>query len=463
MNATPPLRRELSLLPLTAVIFFNVSGGPYGIEDAVSSFGPGLTLLLLILTPLVWSLPVALAMAELSSALPDEGGYVTWVKRAFGSFWAFQVGWWSWVNSFVDVALYPVLFVDYLSRWLPNPTAMARWSIALAFIWVLTLLNIRGVSLVGWSAVFLGALAFSPVIGFAALGIGRPGDLFNLPFAVEAKDLVEGFGVGLAVMMWNYSGWDNPTTCLGEARSPESAYRRALWLALPLVVLTYLIPVATGLGAEPRVGGWRSGSLSEVGARVGGPWLADWITSAALLSAAGLFLSNLLTNSRLPFVLGQDHLLPRSLALLHSRYATPWVAIVVSSGIYSVLALLPFTELVVLDIWLYSLALLVELAAFLSIRLHEPTLHRPWRVPGGLPGAILVVALPSFIASLAIATSGLTNTLVGLAAALTGPVAYRAFAWSRHSSPVAATQGEGQAAGGSGRGVTGRDHSEGEP
>src|SRR3989338_4916549 len=81
---TASLRLELGLLPIAAVIFFNVSGGPYGIEDAVSSFGPGLALLLLILTPLVWSLPVTLVMAELSSSLPDEGGYVTWVRRGLG-------------------------------------------------------------------------------------------------------------------------------------------------------------------------------------------------------------------------------------------------------------------------------------------------------------------------------------------------------------------------------------------
>ena len=101
------LRRELGLVPLAAVVFFNVSGGPYGIEDMVPSFGPGLTLALLLLTPLVWSLPVSLVMAELASAMPDEGGYVTWVRRAFGGFWSFQVGWWSWVDSFVDIAVYP--------------------------------------------------------------------------------------------------------------------------------------------------------------------------------------------------------------------------------------------------------------------------------------------------------------------------------------------------------------------
>src|SRR2546430_14981295 len=120
------LRRELGLVPLAAVVFFNVSGGPYGIEDVVPSFGPGLALLLLVLTPLVWSLPVSLVMSELASAIPDEGGYVTWVRRAFGPFWSFQVGWWSWVDSFVDIAVYPALFVEYARLWWPGMDAVQR-------------------------------------------------------------------------------------------------------------------------------------------------------------------------------------------------------------------------------------------------------------------------------------------------------------------------------------------------
>ena len=70
------VRPELGFVPLIAVVFFNVSGGPYGIEDAVSSFGPGLCLVLLVLTPLVWSLPVALAMSELAAALPEFEKYL---------------------------------------------------------------------------------------------------------------------------------------------------------------------------------------------------------------------------------------------------------------------------------------------------------------------------------------------------------------------------------------------------
>jgi amino acid transporter len=121
---SPRRRGEIGLLPLVAILFFNVSGGPYGVEDAVGSLGPGLALLLLVVTPLVWSLPVSLAMAELASALPEEGGYVVWVQRAFGRFWGFQAGWWSWINSFVDVAVYPALFADYVAFWRPGMSAL---------------------------------------------------------------------------------------------------------------------------------------------------------------------------------------------------------------------------------------------------------------------------------------------------------------------------------------------------
>src|SRR4030095_9660551 len=138
------LKRELGVVPLAAIVFFNVSGGPYGIEDMVPAFGPGLSLLLLLLTPLLGSLPVALVMAELAAAMPDEGGYVTWTRRAFGDFWAFQVGWWSWLDSFVDVAVYPALFVEYMKFWWPDMTSIERWLLALAFIAALTGVKLAG-------------------------------------------------------------------------------------------------------------------------------------------------------------------------------------------------------------------------------------------------------------------------------------------------------------------------------
>jgi amino acid transporter len=154
----------------------------------------------------------------------------------------------------------------------------------------------------------------------------------------------------------------------------------------------------------------------------------------ALLSAAGLFLSLLLTNSRLPFVLARAGHMPRAIAAVHARFGTPWVAVVLSSACYSAGALWSFKELVVLNVWLYSLSLLVELAAFVALRLREPGLTRPWRVGGGATGMWATAVLPAALSVAAMATAGWGSTAVGLLAAMTGPAAY--FAW--RGGPAAA-------------------------
>ena len=420
-------RREIGFLPLVAILFFNVSGGPYGLEDAVSTLGPGLALLLLVVTPLVWSLPVSLAMAELAAALPEEGGYVVWVRRAFGRFWGFQVGWWSWINSFVDVAVYPALFVDYLAFWRPHTGALERWALVLVFIWVLTAVNLAGVRVTGRVAVAMAVVSLLPVVVLTAVSGAQVREIPWRPFAAEEGSLLAGLGLGLAVMMWNYSGWDAPTTTLGETREPGPSFRRAVWIALPLITLAYALPVATGLSAAGGWERWETGHWPVVAAAIGGPWLAHLVTVGAIVATAGLFLSLLLTNSRLPYVLAVAGQMPAILARLHPLSGAPWAAVVLSSVCYSLCAFWSFKELIVLNIWLYSLTLLLELGAFVALRLGEPGLRRPWRVGGGAVGMWLVAVLPSLCCLIAMATAGWLNTAVGVGAALTGPIAYLAW------------------------------------
>jgi amino acid transporter len=109
-------RRKVKLLGIVTVIFFCVSGGAYGLEPLWSSSGPGMAMILLFVTPLIYSVPVALFTAELSTAIPVEGGFYQWVKRAWGNFGGYQEGVLQWVDSWVDMALYPVLFSSYLGQ-----------------------------------------------------------------------------------------------------------------------------------------------------------------------------------------------------------------------------------------------------------------------------------------------------------------------------------------------------------
>ena len=422
------LRRELGLLPLAAIVFFNVSGGPYGVEDVIPSFGPGLALLLLVLTPVLWSFPVSLAMAELAAAMPDEGGYVTWVRRAFGPFWSFQVGWWSWIDSFVDVAVYPALFVEYLKFWYPAMTSRERWLLAVAFIVALTVLNVLGVRPTGRAAVALSVVALLPVAALVVVGLTTLAHAPWQPLTTERRSLGAGLGLGLAVVMWNYSGWDTPSTCLGETKTPEHGFRRALFVALPVIAAAYVLPVGVVLasGATDWTR-WQTGALPALARAVGGGWLGHAVGAGAVLSTAGLFVTLLLTNSRLPYVLARDGLLPSGLAAVHPRFGTPWAAVALSAVLYAAFAVFSFKELIVLNVWLYSLSLLVELAAFVRLGVSEPALARPWRVPGGLATAWVVAGVPALLAVLAMATAGWLNTAAGVIAALTGPAAYAGF------------------------------------
>ena len=136
--------RKLTLVPLAAATFFMVSGGPYGTEEMVQDCGYGVALLILLLIPLVWSLPTGLMVVELSAAIPSEGGFYVWVRRALGPFWGFQESWLSLASSVFDMAAYPALFVLYLGRLWPPATqghngissASLLWAPAWSGIWL---------------------------------------------------------------------------------------------------------------------------------------------------------------------------------------------------------------------------------------------------------------------------------------------------------------------------------------
>ena len=136
------MRGTLSWHHLVGVTFFAVCGGDYGLEDSVGAAGPALTLLGLLILPWVWSLPIALMTAELSSMIPEAGGYVVWINRAFGPFAAHMNALLNLVSNTFDNALYPVMFVDYL-HYFPamRLEGWARWLVSIAMLSVWTVLH----------------------------------------------------------------------------------------------------------------------------------------------------------------------------------------------------------------------------------------------------------------------------------------------------------------------------------
>ena len=407
------MRRQLRLLPLVGLMFFTVSGGAYGLEDVVGSSGPGMGLLLIVITPLIWSLPAALMVAELGTMLPVEGGYYYWVKIGLGRFAGYLEGMWSWLTTFVDMAIYPVLFADYLANYLPEVGAGAvvlfsigpididlHWIVCLAVIWPLALLNVRSTKGVGDTSVAFMAFILAPFAVVSVLGIAH---LFTAgvnplePFTPPETDLATAFGAGLWVVMWNYLGWDSLSTVAGEVEEPRRNYPRALAISIPLITLCYLLPVLGGLSVSTDFSNWTAGYFPQLAEELGGVPLGVWLAIGALVSTAGLFSALLLSTSRLPFVMAEDGWLPHALGRESKRYGTPAVSIVVCAAIYSIFCLGPFQALVVVDVFIYCLALLLELFALVALRRRAPNLARPYKVPGGAAGLAFVVVLPILI------------------------------------------------------------------
>ena len=417
MNALPAQlrRRQLGLLSLVMVTFFIVSGGPFGLEELVSASGPGLALLLLVVTPLIWAVPTALAVAELSSMMPVEGGYYAWVKRALGPFWGFQEGWWSWVQSFVDMAIYPVLFATYLSALLERlglsglaDDPIARWLPALGVIWIFTLLNVLGARPVGLSSILFGVIVLAPFVVMSYLGLSRLAEAESVPWqplATPDQPLLNAFGVGLFIVMWNYAGWDSPSTVGEEIERPARAIPLTLLITVPLITLVYVLPVLAGLVGTPDWTAWDEGSLPEIAAALGGDGLGVWVAVVGMLSAAALFSGNLLSVSRLPFVMAADGYFPSVLARVSARYGTPVISIVLCSVIYSLFSYQTFTWLVIVDVILYAASILLELAALVALRLQRPDARRPFKIPFGWAGIAFVVVPPVLVLALAVVAS----------------------------------------------------------
>ncbi len=414
-----------------------VSGGTYGTEDIIHGAGYFHGILLLLVTPILWSLPTAFMIGELSSALPSEGGYYAWVRRAMGNFWGFQEAWLSLVASIFDMAIYPTLFVAYLTRLVPWFGVEHRGvMVGLGVVVLCALLNIAGIRIVAISSLWLFFLLSAPFVLIVLIAPLKVGALAGAAVAPSGSDV--GLIGGLLICMWNYMGWDNASTIATEVKRPQRTYPRAMIVAVIVVAATYIIPFAamwlTGVPANSfETGSWAD-LAGMMGGLVGGPLVARGFRVALVLggmmSAFGMFNALVMSYSRLPLAMAQDGLLPSVFGKTHSKTRAPWVAIVVLAGCWAMCLGLGFERLVTIDVLLYGMSLTLEFVALIVLRIKEPTLRRPFKVPGGMTGAVLLGVSPVLLLGFSIAHGegeqilGMSGLVFGLLLISAGFVAY---------------------------------------
>ncbi|XP_058778569.1 probable polyamine transporter At3g19553 [Vicia villosa] len=413
---------KLTLFPLIALIFYEVSGGPFGIEDSIKAgAGPLLSLLGFLLFPLIWSIPEALVTAELATTFPHNGGYVLWISSAFGPFWGFQEGFWKWFSGVMDNALYPVLFLDYLKHSFPVFNLMvARIPALLGITFLLTYLNYRGLHIVGFTAVLLAVFSLSPFVVMAILSVPkiRPRRWFVVDFnKVNWRGYFNN-------MFWNLNYWDKASTLAGEVENPSKTFPKALFGGLVLVICSYLIPLLAGTGAlSSSPSEWADGYFAEVGMLIGGFWLKLWIQAAAAMSNLGLFEAEMSSDAFQLLGMSKLGLLPAVFAS-RSKYGTPTVSILFSATGVIFLSWMSFQQILEFLNFLYAIGMLLEFAAFITLRLKKPNLCRPYRVPLQTFWAAMLCLPPSLLLILVMCLASLRTLFVSGAVLLVGFILY---------------------------------------
>jgi len=447
MAGGEPNRGKMRLLPLIGATYFMVSGGPYGLEDIIGYAGYGRALLLLLVIPLVWSLPTSLMVGELASALPEEGGYYCWVRRAMGGFWGFQEAWLSLAASIFDMAIYPVTFVLYLGRVAPGWTAGYRGTLwALVVVVGCAAWNLRGAKAVGEGSVGMFAVLLAPFVvlvgaGFWKALFGHVGDsvavhgltlgerLRHSVALLRAPVAAPSLAGAVSVTLWNYMGWDNASTVAQEVERPQRNYPRAMLISAGLVAITYILPLAAvGLAGVPA-DQFSTGAWTDAARTIVGPWLGFAVVLGGTLNGAGMFNALMLSYARVPYALAKDGLLPKFLARTRSN-GVPWASVLVCAVAWALALRLSFERLISIDLVLYGASLLLEFIALAVLRVREPGLLRPFRIPGGTAAAIAAGVGPAIL--IAFALYAARDERVGPLPALgfaaivgaAGPVAY---------------------------------------
>jgi len=427
--------KKISLAPFVAVLFAYCAGGPFGFESMISSSGPGMALLFLLVVPWLFSVPVSLATAEMAAAMPVEGGFYRWTRAAFGDFWGFHCGWWNWTGTFLLSAAYGVQLADYVAQLVPFPNRFLHWLVAFAFLALVAYLNILGIRLVGNLTLVLLLVALLPVAVFTFLGFAHWHFHPFSPLTPPGGPWRDVYGVGLALALWTYSGYEQVSTVTEEVENPTRNFPLGLAIVVPLAVVAFVLPLAAGLAALGNWREWQTGYIVSAARLIGGRTLETGMFAAAAICTFVLLDSTVLSVTRVPFSMAEDGYLHPSLAQLDQRHGTPARAILISTAACAVLALFSLTELIAVYAWLRSATSALTLLSVWRLRKTAPHLKRDYAVPGGKVGMAAVVLVPITLFAWALVNSDPVSRVWGPICLALGPLAY--LAWGRRSAPAA--------------------------
>ncbi|MFA5637575.1 MAG: APC family permease [Anaerovoracaceae bacterium] len=429
-------QHDLKVSTVVFMIFCLCAAGAYGIEEMIPESGPGLTLVMLIVLPFVWSTPLGLVASELGSARPQEGGYYKWVQEALGEYWGFQAGWWRTISIYIDNTLYVILAGGYLAGSM-DLSPVYEMAFKVGMILIFTYINIRGVRDVGIVSTILSILVIIAFGMVAVVGFLNWTQNPFVPFTadgeimgtagIEFGDWVYYIGMGIAIGMWMYAGYESMSTVAGEVTNPQ-VIPKATMITVPLIMCVYIFPTMGGLASMgmweewgTEVGNVGYGSVAEMYL---GPAFGVFFVVVAILAQCSIYNTYIASGSRGFFVLAEDNLAPPILVKVDKKHGVPYVAVLSVGIVNIILCQYAFTTVIVVDVFLLISAYAMIFISALILRKRIPDEERKFKIPGGYPFLVVVCVVPITIAFIAFFINGTDFFIGGMLGIISGPILY---------------------------------------
>jgi len=343
------LKRELGLLPATAIVVGNMIGSgifmaPQGLAAASN---PKTTIIAWIITAL-GSMLLALSFANLGVKIPKTGGPIVYTREAFGEFPAFLIAWTYWIGSWVGNAAIITAFMNYLSYFFPvfsqsKPLAFLTSSLIL---WALTYINYRGVKEAGIVSMITTVLKILPLIVFSVIALTR----FNISyFNTVSSNEVSGISTlpaAIAITLWSFVGLESATIPAGEIKDPERNIKLSTIYGTLITVAIYLAISILAIGAMPQdmLANSNAPLADIINYATGQKWGGTLIALGAVISTLGATSGWILITARSSFAAAEDKLFPKVFAKVHPKFNTPSASLIISGIAANILLVMNYVS-----------------------------------------------------------------------------------------------------------------------
>lgn len=290
----------------------------------------------------IGSIMLALVFSKMSSLIPKTGGPYAYAQHSFGNFIGFQLAISYWIAVVLSNAAVAIAFVGYLRIFFPILTStFLSTLIALALIWILTLINIKGIHAAGKVQLVTmilkcGALLFVAILGWWFFHPEYLKESFN----VSHKSNFSAFSYASTLTLWAFIGMESATIPAGDVKNPKRNIPLATMIGVGIAALIYIASSAVIMGLLPAAilanSAFPFAAAAEV---ICGKW-GQWIIGCgAIISCLGTLNGWILVQGQIAMAIADDKLFPKIFAK-RNKANVPAIGIIISSIIMSVFLLL---------------------------------------------------------------------------------------------------------------------------